>query len=114
MRVVAETRDQFNAWLEQQGRPAAMTGAQGQQLFLQNTCVNCHAIRGVSAQGNVGPDLTHVGSRTTLGAGVVDNTTETMRRWIRNAASIKPGVLMPTYQKSERATSMRWPTTSRA
>ena len=98
VRVVAEQRDQFNTWLAQQGQAAALTGAAGQQLFLQNTCVNCHTIRGVSTQGNVGPDLTHVGSRTTLGAGVVDNTPETMRRWIRNASSIKPGVLMPAFQ----------------
>ena len=98
VRVVAEQADQFNAWLAQQGHSAAVTGAPGQQLFLQNTCVNCHTIRGVSTQGSVGPDLTHVGSRTTLGAGVVDNSPETMRRWIRNASAIKPGVLMPAFQ----------------
>ncbi len=103
VRVVAETRDQFSAWLAQQGQPAAITGVRGEQLFLQNTCVNCHTIRGVSMQGTVGPDLTHVGSRTTLGAGVVDNSPETMRRWIRNAAAIKPGVLMPGYQSLSEA-----------
>jgi cytochrome c oxidase subunit 2 len=48
--------------------------------------------------GNVGPDLTHVGSRTTLGSGVVDNTADNLGRWLRNPSSIKPGVLMPAYQ----------------
>lgn len=95
--VVAETQDQFTTWLQQQAQPAPASGARGQQVFVQNTCVNCHTIRGVSAQANIGPDLTHVGSRQTLGAGVIDNTPQTMRQWLRNAGRIKPGVLMPPF-----------------
>ena len=98
--VTAEAMDQFNAWVQQQAQPAAAitNGDRGRQVFLQNTCVNCHTIRGVSTQANVGPDLTHVGSRQTLGAGVIDNTPDTMRQWLRNAGQIKPGVLMPPFQ----------------
>ncbi len=51
------------------------------------------------ATANVGPDLTHVGGRSTLGAGVIDNTPDNLRRWIFNPQAIKPGVLMPAYQK---------------
>jgi cytochrome c oxidase subunit 2 len=100
MRVIvrAEPADQFNAWVQQQRQPVAASGARGEQLFLQNTCVNCHAIRGLSAAARVGPDLTHFGSRATLGTGVIDNTSDNLRRWIRNASSIKPGVLMPSFQ----------------
>jgi cytochrome c oxidase subunit 2 len=98
MRVVAEPQDQFNAWLQQQAAPASPSGAQGEQVFLHNTCVACHAIRGVSdTAGVVGPDLTHVGGRATLGAGVIDNTPDNMRAWIRNPQAIKPGVLMPAF-----------------
>jgi cytochrome c oxidase subunit 2 len=103
-RVVAEPTDAFNGWLQRQAQPASPSvGARGQQVFLQNTCVNCHTIRGVATQANVGPDLTHVGSRSTLGAGVVDNTVETMRQWLRNAGRIKPGVLMPPFQNLSEA-----------
>ena len=64
---------------------------------MQNTCVSCHVIRGLTAPANVGPDLTHFGSRSTLGAGVLANTPENLRAWIRNAQAIKPGVLMPAF-----------------
>lgn len=96
-RVVVQPRDQFDAWIAQQQRPAATTGARGEQLFLQNTCVSCHAIQGTAAAARVGPDLTHVGSRSIIGAGVLDNTPENLQRWIRSAQSVKPGVLMPSY-----------------
>jgi cytochrome c oxidase subunit II len=98
LRVVAEPPDQFTAWLAQQAAPATPGGSRGEQVFQQNTCVACHAIRGLSgASGTVGPDLTHLGSRTTLGAGVVDNTPDNLRAWISNAQAVKPGVLMPAF-----------------
>lgn len=98
VRVVAEPADQFNAWMQRQRQPVTPSGAPGEQVFLQNTCVACHAIRGLPANGNVGPDLTHMGSRATLGAGVVENTPDNLRRWIGNPQAIKPGVLMPPYR----------------
>jgi cytochrome c oxidase subunit 2 len=98
IRVVAETEDQFNAWAQQQSQPAAPTGSRGEQVFLQNTCAACHAIRGLQATARVGPDLTHLGSRATLGAGVIENTAANLQQWIRNPQAIKPGVLMPAFQ----------------
>lgn len=98
VRVVSETADQFNTWMQQQRQPVASSGAPGEQVFLRNTCVACHAIRGLSASANVGPDLTHLGSRATLGGGVVANTPGNLRDWIHNAQSVKPGVLMPGFQ----------------
>jgi cytochrome c oxidase subunit 2 len=98
VRVVADPPDQFNAWLSRQAAPAAATGSRGEQVFQQNTCVACHTIRGLSgATGTVGPDLTHLASRATLGAGVTDNTPENLRAWISNPQTIKPGVLMPAF-----------------
>jgi cytochrome c oxidase subunit 2 len=96
--VVAEPLDQFDAWLQLQSQPAAPGGSRGEQVFLQSTCVNCHSIRGLSSGPRVGPDLTHLGSRTTLGTGVVANTPQLLQQWIRNAGSVKPGVLMPAFQ----------------
>jgi cytochrome c oxidase subunit II len=97
VRVVAEPPDQFAAWLQQQAQPAASSGSAGEQVFLRNTCVACHAIRGLPSTARVGPDLTHFGSRATLGAGVAQNSPDVLRNWIRNAQSIKPGVLMPAF-----------------
>ncbi|MBV9174387.1 MAG: cytochrome c oxidase subunit II [Chloroflexi bacterium] len=97
-RVTADPQDQFQAWAQQQAQNATSSNAPGEQVYRNNTCVNCHTIRGVSAMANVGPDLTHMGSRTTLGAGVMDNTRDNLIRWIRDPQAIKPGVLMPSFQ----------------
>ena len=101
IRVVATPPDQFDAWVRGQQQPAAPPpdplAARGQQVFLQHTCVNCHTIRGTPADGRVGPDLTHFGSRTTLGAGVRANTPENLREWIEHVQTVKPGALMPNF-----------------
>ncbi len=102
-RVVVEPREQFEAWVRQQQEPVAAppdaAAATGQQVFLQNTCVSCHTIQGTMANARVGPDLSRFGSRATIGAGVLDNTPENLRRWIRNPHELKPGVLMPGFQQ---------------
>jgi cytochrome c oxidase subunit 2 len=101
IRVVAEPRDRFEAWLRNQAQPArppvSSAEQRGQQVFLANTCVNCHAIGGTSAIARVGPDLTHFGSRSLLGSGVANNTPAELDQWIRNPHEVKPGVLMPGY-----------------
>jgi cytochrome c oxidase subunit 2 len=97
-RVTAVPREQFDAWIQQQRQPAASGTTRGQQVFLENTCVSCHAIRGMPAPAQVGPDLTHLASRSTLGAGVIANTPENLRLWIRDAPTVKPGVLMPPFR----------------
>jgi cytochrome c oxidase subunit 2 len=105
LHVVAQPADQFQAWLQQEAQPAAQPAAGvalgGQQVFLANTCQSCHTIAGTSAKGTVGPDLTHFGSRPTIGTGVVDNTDANLRDWIKDPKSIKPGVLMPGYTLSQ-------------
>lgn len=97
--VVAESPEAFDAWAEQQAAgPVEVTdelAQRGQELFVQSACVGCHTIQGTQAQGQTGPNLTHVGSRRTLAAGVLENTPENMARWIRNPQEVKPGNLMP-------------------
>ena len=96
--VYADPPDQFNAWAQQQAQSVSASGARGQQVFLENTCVSCHAIRGLpGATAQVGPDLTHLGSRRTIGAGVLDNTPQNLTAWIQNANTFKPGVRMPPF-----------------
>jgi cytochrome c oxidase subunit 2 len=69
----------------------------GQELFLANGCGACHTIRGTPANGVVGPDLTHVGSRLSLGAGILPNEPEAFVRWIARTDEVKPGVHMPAF-----------------
>ncbi|MBV8516113.1 MAG: cytochrome c oxidase subunit II [Acidobacteria bacterium] len=97
--VIVEPKADFERWLTAQRLPAPFpkTADQqhGQQVFLTSTCVMCHAIKGTSAGARTGPDLTHLASRRTLGAGILPNTLGNLHGWIANAQTIKPGVLMP-------------------
>jgi len=66
--------------------------AKGKELFSEKTCITCHTIRGnASAVGVVGPELTHVGARSSIAGGLLDNTPEQLRRWIHNPEAVKPG-----------------------
>jgi len=101
-RVVAEDAATFAAWEQAQLQPATLpadpVAAQGLTLFRAMSCVNCHAIKGISdLRAGVGPDLTHLASRGILGSGVVDNTPENLRLWLEDPQQVKPGVLMPNY-----------------
>jgi cytochrome c oxidase subunit II len=90
----------FDRWLEHQGAPATAVGAnavRGAELFLASGCHACHTVRGTAAAGVIGPDLTHVGGRLSLGAGILPNDTEAFRRWIASTEHIKPGVHMPQF-----------------
>lgn len=69
----------------------------GRELFMEAGCAACHRVAGTPANGLAGPDLTHVGSRLTLGAGILPNHLGTMMGWIGDSQSIKPGVRMPSY-----------------
>jgi cytochrome c oxidase subunit 2 len=97
--VVAEPEAEFRAWLERERQPAAPPSAaavrQGQAVFEGTSCALCHTVRGTRAGGRVGPELTHLAARRTIGAGTLPNTRERMRDWIIDPQAIKPGVRMP-------------------
>jgi cytochrome c oxidase, subunit II len=65
-------------------------------------CVGCHSIGGVPVmQARMGPNLTHVASRTTIAGGIYPNDTKHLTLWIKNARRMKPGVIMPTLGAGE-------------
>jgi len=102
--IVVQTPHDFAAWEQGQSQlPTSPTGsaAHGRQIFEARTCIQCHAIDGVSMTGDVGPNLTHFASRSTLGAGVADNTAEELRSWLRNPQAMKPGCYMPNMRLTE-------------
>jgi len=103
LRVYVDTREQFDQWIDHQKRPAvARDGAiEGRRTFESTACVNCHTVSGTAAAGKFGPDLTHLMSRDTIGAGIVPNTRANLRRWIQDPGAFKPGCLMPAMGLSD-------------
>jgi len=83
--------------------PANDEIARGRKLFGDAGCAACHRIAGTPAQGLSGPDLTHIGSRQSLGAGILPNTRGTLIGWIGDSQSIKPNNRMPAYRSLEAA-----------
>jgi cytochrome c oxidase subunit II len=103
IRVIVHRQDEFDRWVVDQQKPA-VADAQvraGQKIFFSTSCVNCHTISGTVAQGKFGPDLTHLMSRETLGAGAVKNTPDSLRAWVSDPQKIKEGCLMPDMQLSQ-------------
>jgi cytochrome c oxidase subunit 2 len=100
--VVAQAPAEFEAWREAQRRPAQTPGneltTKGRDVFLAH-CAACHTVRGTAAAGELGPDLTHVGSRVSIGAGILPNNTGAIAGWIASSQHIKPGNLMPSFQR---------------
>jgi cytochrome c oxidase subunit 2 len=97
--VYADPPARFRAWLANMAKPARAPQGQlatrGQHVFLAGTCATCHAIRGTSASADVGPDLTHLQTRTTLASLAIPNDAGELRKWITGSQQIKPGNQMP-------------------
>ena len=97
--VFADPPGVFRRWLANEEKPAATpAGAlaqQGHDVFINGSCSSCHTIRGTRADGDVGPDLTHVGSRTSLAAVTIPNRTGDLAGWIVDSQHVKPGNEMP-------------------
>lgn len=97
--VVAHEPTAFEAWRRKQAAPAAAAGAPhpGAAVFARAGCGACHTVAGTAFNGLAGPDLSHVGSRRTLGAGILPNNQGTLAGWISDSQAIKPGNRMPAY-----------------
>ncbi len=114
IRVVGESEEDFQAWVSdwQTTAPTANAPedasevttedplvARGREVFFRESyCVLCHSIQGTVAPGTIGPNLTRVGGRSTIAAGMLENTPENLELWIRDPRSVKPGVQMPGAQ----------------
>lgn len=98
--IIAVDATSFDMWLAAQATDALVAAEdRGRQVFDAAGCGVCHDVSGTTANGRVGPSLTHFASRRTLGAGILPNDRATLRRWIENAAELKPGARMPSYER---------------
>jgi cytochrome c oxidase subunit 2 len=89
--VFADSAADFRDWLARQSKPASSAD----KALFDDKCGACHTIRGTSARSDVGPDLTHVASRTSLAALALPNTPERLAQWLRDPQGVKPGSQMP-------------------
>lgn len=108
--VVAQPVGAYQSWLSEQAKDAPGVAAaasdplikRGEHVIETASCSSCHTVRGTSADGTVGPDLTHVGDRTFIAAGTVRNNPGNLSGWIADSQSIKPGNKMPPQPLSPR------------
>ncbi|MFC0253650.1 cytochrome c oxidase subunit II [Massilia consociata] len=102
--VIAQPRDEFDAWMAQQRAPAAAPtselGRRGLEIFRNNRCMECHAVRGadgIAVKTRPGPDLTHIASRTHIAGGTLKNSRDNLKRLIADSQGVKPGSHMPSF-----------------
>jgi cytochrome c oxidase subunit II len=97
--VIVDSAEDFGRWeARRENAPAEPTSeeaARGRMVFEKEACAGCHTIDGTSAQGHVGPNLTDIGTRSTIAGATLDNTTRNLTEWIENPRKWKPGVIMP-------------------
>jgi cytochrome c oxidase subunit 2 len=102
--VVALPPDEFEDWLDREAEPATEPqteeAEQGSEFFATSSCAGCHTIRGTSAEGTLGPDLTHLADRETIGAGLIPLTPRNLDDFITDPQDDKRGVSMPPTELS--------------
>ena len=99
-RAFVDTPTAYEAWAAKEASartPPTGAAAAGEAVFLRQACIGCHTVQGTSAAGKIGPNLTHVGSRSTMAAGIMERTDDNLAKWIRNSADFKPGSKMPPH-----------------
>jgi len=104
LRVVVEPAGDFEKWAAAQKMDAASDPQleSARTTFLSLNCISCHTVSGTIATGTFGPNLTHLMSRATLASGMVPNTPENLRAWVKDPQAIKHGNLMPNMQLNSR------------
>ena len=99
MYVYVQKPADFQRWLRAEAAaaraPSSAASRAGRDAFFANQCASCHTIRGTPARGVVGPDLTHVGSRSSIAALTLPNTRAALTDWLRDPQHAKPGNRMP-------------------
>lgn len=104
-KVIAMEPGAFADWVANEAadanQPTDQDQRAGHDVFLEQSCVGCHAITGVAGEGELGPDLTHLANRAQIGAGILDLDEDNLRAWITNARDVKGGAQMPPQDLSD-------------
>jgi cytochrome c oxidase subunit 2 len=111
-RIISVKPEAFDAWAANFNTPPEDFSAdstanplvrEGQALFTSKGCGGCHSMS--PALPLIGPNLHHVGSRSHIAAGTLENTDENLARWIKNPQEWKTGVLMPNLGLTDQETA---------
>jgi cytochrome c oxidase subunit II len=98
--IIAMSASQFSDWALAQSKaadaPTDDAATRGQALVIKN-CAACHAVNGTDAAGAVGPNLTHLWSRTFIAGGILPLNDDNLTRWVTDAPKLKPGIVMPNF-----------------
>jgi cytochrome c oxidase subunit 2 len=98
IRVTVHSPEGYRRWMQQQLEPRVRpVDIDGAAEYRSRPCASCHTLQGVSS-ADIGPDLTHIATRETLAAGVLQNDLANLTRWLKNAQAVKPGCHMPNLQ----------------
>ena len=93
--------EDFGAWLaarrdaEPESPALDDQHASARDSFTAN-CASCHRVAGLS-EGEIGPDLSDIGARATLGAGTLAMEEGAIARWLAEHQHLKPGNRMPAH-----------------
>jgi len=100
--VVAHPQSEYAAWAKtaviEAARATAPETKAGRDAFLSGPCAGCHTVKGTTAAAKVGPELTHIASKPNIAGVLSPVNQENLTKWVRNAPSIKPGILMPKFE----------------
>src|SRR2546428_1788633 len=99
--VVAHPQNEYAAWaktaVEEAARATSPETKAGRDAFLAGPCAGCHTVKGTTAAGKIGPELTHIASKANIARALSPGNQENLTKWIHNAPSFKPRTLMPKF-----------------
>jgi cytochrome c oxidase subunit 2 len=99
--IVAHPQAEYAAWaktaVEDAARASSPETKAGRDAFLAGPCAGCHTVKGTTAAGKVGPELTHIASKPNIAGVLSPVNQENLTKWVHNAPSFKPGILMPKF-----------------
>jgi cytochrome c oxidase subunit II len=101
IKVFAEEEPVYQAWLNENKKTANMPSDElamkGMLMFQSRSCGSCHRISGTYSNASIGPDLSHIFSRTTLLSGMMPMNEENLHAWISDPQLVKPDSKMPDF-----------------
>ena len=95
IKVVVESSTDFQSWVANQQKPPAEPQTdletKGFDLIKGGICSNCHTLGDNQAKQAIGPNLTHLFSRSVFAGATFDLTEDNIRRWLTENQTMKPG-----------------------
>jgi cytochrome c oxidase subunit 2 len=105
LRVIAETPEDFQAWVTAQQQPADegvdAEVAEGARLFqegaenISQPCASCHSVDSTQQSPDIGPNLGGFATRQSFAGAMFENNEENLVQWLEDPEAAKDGAKMP-------------------